>query len=154
MPTHYKGTPEEERALNTVIKLARAWESVETLARETMQAAHLTEAQFGVLEVLLHLGPLTMGEIARKHLKSPNNFSVVVDNLERDGLVRRERDTCDRRTVYVHLTDAGRACIASLFPTHAQKVTEIMSVLTAGEQETLGELLRRLGRQEKGEALS
>ena len=149
MPTHYKGSEPEKRALNTAIKLARAWESVATLARETMQAANLTEAQFGVLEVLLYLGPLTMGEIAQKHLKSPNNFSVVVDNLERDGLVRRERDTCDRRTVHVHLTDAGRTCIESVFPAHVQKVTEIMSVLTSDEQEQLGNLLRRLGRQEK-----
>lgn len=149
MPTHYKGSTDEKRALNTIIKLARAWESVGSLLRETMHEAHLTEAQFGVLEVLLHLGPLTIGEIARKHLKSANNFSVVVDNLERDGLVRRQRDTCDRRTVHVHLTEAGRACIEALFPVHAQKVAEVMGVLTADEQETLSDLLRRLGRQEK-----
>ena len=149
MPTHYNGSAAEKRALDTIIKFARAWESVGTLLRETLNASGLTEAQFGVLEALLHLGPLTMGEIARKHLKSANNFSVVVDNLERDGLVRRERDRCDRRTVRVYLTDAGRACIEAIFPAHAQKVTEVMGVLTADEQEQLGNLLRRLGRQEK-----
>ena len=149
MPSHYDGSETEKRALGTFIKLMRASDAVAQLVRDTVTNAHLTEGQFGVLEALCHMGPLTIGDLARKHLRSPNNLSVVVDNLERDGLVRRERDTCDRRTVHVHLTDAGRDRIEAVFPVHAERIVEVMDVLTSDEQEQLGNLLRKLGRQEK-----
>ena len=149
MPTHYKGTEEERRALDVFIKLMRATESVADRTGGPMAAAGLTPSQFGVLETLYHLGPLMLSQLADKHLKSRNNFTVVVDNLEKQALVRRERSGEDRRAVWVHLTEAGRERIEQVFPTHVGAVVEDMRVLTPEEQEQLGALLRRLGRQEK-----
>ena len=57
MPTHYKGTEEERRALDVFIKLMRAAESVADRTGGPMAAAGLTPSQFGVLETLYHLGP-------------------------------------------------------------------------------------------------
>ena len=148
MPTHYKGTDEERRALDVFIKLMRAADSVGERTGRSAAAAGLTPSQFGVLETLYHLGPLMVGQLAQKHLKSPNNFTTVVDNLEKQGLVRRERDQEDRRVVMVHLTDVGRCRIERVFPQHVQAVVADMQVLTPKEQEQLGELLRRLGKQE------
>ena len=90
-----------------------------------------------------------LSQLADKHLKSRNNFTVVVDNLEKQGLVRRERSGEDRRAVWVHLTEAGRERIEQVFPLHVRAVVEDMCVLTPKEQEQLGALLRRLGKQEK-----
>ena len=149
MPTHYKGTEEERRALDVFIKLMRAAESVADRTGRPVTAAGLTRSQFGVLETLYHLGPLMLSQIADKHIKSRNNFTVVVDNLEKQGLVRRERSGEDRRAVWVHLTDAGRERIEQVFPRHVRAVVEDMAVLTPQEQELLGALLRRLGKQEK-----
>lgn len=149
MPTHYKGTGEERRALDVYIKLARAAESVAERTGRAVAAAGLTSGQFGVLETLHHLGPLMVGQLAEKHLKSPNNFTTIVDNLEKQGLVRRERDQRDRRVVMVYLTEAGRCLIERVFPQHVRAVVEDMRVLTPDEQEQLGVLLRRLGKQEK-----
>ena len=148
MPTHYKGTDEERRALDVFIKLMRAANSVGERTGRSVAAAGLTPSQFGVLETLYHLGPLMVGQLAQKHLKSPNNFTTVVDNLEKQGLVRRERDQEDRRVVMVHLTDEGRCRIEQVFPQHVQAVVADMQVLTPEEQEQLGELLRRLGKRE------
>jgi MarR family 2-MHQ and catechol resistance regulon transcriptional repressor len=151
MPTHYKGTDKERRALDVFIKLMRAADSVAERAGRSVAAVGLTPSQFGVLETLYHLGPLMVGQLAQKHLKSPNNFTTVVDNLEKQGLVRRERDSKDRRAVRVHLTEAGHEKIAGAFPRHVQAVVADMTVLTREEQEQLGELLRRLGKQEGAE---
>ena len=101
--------------------------------------------QFGVLETLYHLGPQHQCDLARKHLQSGGNITMIVDNLERSALVRRERLAEDRRYVRVHLTDAGRARIASIFPTHVRSVVEQLSVLTTPEQEELSRLCRKLG---------
>lgn len=151
MPTHFTGPDEQKRALDTYIKLMRAAESVARRALACLHEAGLTEGQFGVLEALHHLGPLKLSELARKHLRSPNNLTVIVDNLEKLGLVRRQRCEHDRRIVFVHLTAAGEETIVRLFPIHAEAVALEMSLLTSEEQELLDGLLRRLG---KGHALA
>ena len=53
----------------------------------------ITMSQFGVLEALLHLGPLSQGDICHKLLLSGSNITTVIDNLEKRALVRRDRRT-------------------------------------------------------------
>ena len=145
MPTHYQGKPEEVRALNAFIKLVRAAGSVLARTSRPLGATGLTGSQFGVLETLLHLGPLHQCDLARKHLQSGGNITMIVDNLERAGLVRRERLAEDRRYVRVLLTDTGRARIEAIFPAQVRQITAQMSALTGPEQEELGRLCRKLG---------
>lgn len=145
MPTHYRGKPEEVLALNTFIKLSRAVQSFENRVVAHGQLGDLTLSQFGVLEALLHLGPLCQGELSRKLLTSTGNMTLVLDNLEKHGQVRRVRSTEDRRMVLVELTEAGRQLIENIFPLHAEVIQKEMSVLTADEQVELGRLLRKLG---------
>jgi MarR family 2-MHQ and catechol resistance regulon transcriptional repressor len=149
MPTHYQGEEKVVQALNLFIKLTRAAESVNAELKARNSMGGLTISQFGTLETLYFLGPLTQGEIGRKLLKSSGNMTLVIDNLERDGLVRRERSDEDRRRVLIHLTYKGRRLIEGIFPQHAEDVTGIMRVLTAEEQEVLEDLLRKLGKGEK-----
>ena len=115
-----------------------------------MREAGLTESQFGVLEALHHLGPLCQKDIAAKVLKSAGNLTTVIDNLERRGLVRRERSREDRRVVMVHITDGGDGLVTSVFPGHVEALVGAFAVLSADEQEQLAELCRRLGVQEEG----
>jgi MarR family 2-MHQ and catechol resistance regulon transcriptional repressor len=105
----------------------------------------LTFSQFAVLEALYHLGSLTQGEISAKVLKSGSNMTTVIDNLERAGLVRRERDAQDRRVIHVCLTEAGSREVEAVFPGHLAALVEEFSVLSAREQETLGALSKKLG---------
>lgn len=149
MPTHYQGSEAERRALDIYIKLLRAADSIASHALSSVQELGLTVTQFGVLEALWHLGPLTLSELANKHLKSANNLTVVVDNLEKMNLARRERSTTDRRVIYVHLTEDGEALIRQAFPPHVEAVVQLVSILTEEEQDTLSTLLRRLGKQER-----
>lgn len=72
-------------------------------------------------------------------------MTMVVDNLERRGLVERVRGEKDRRFTTVHLTPAGRRLITRTFPPHARAITEVFSVLTKEEQIHLAHLCRRLG---------
>ena len=75
---------------------------------------------------------------------------MVVDNLEKEGLVRRERSEQDRRMIMVHLTRKGRKLIGDYFPRHAKAIEHEMSVLSAAEMEALGALARKLGLQKVG----
>ncbi len=146
MPTKYRGNAAEVRALNTFIKLMRATDALGgSLARALASEADLTMSQFGVLEALLHLGPLSQGDICHKLLLSGSNITTVIDNLEKRQLVRRERRTDDRRVVEVSLTAKGRHVIEGLFPDHARRITNLFSALTPKQQDQLAALCRTLG---------
>ena len=147
MPTHFKGTKEEELALNTYIKLTRSVNALESRLTQRGQIEDLTTSQFGVLETLFHLGPLCPGELSSKLLKSTGNMTLVLDNLEKRNLVRRVRETGDRRQIHVHLTPEGEALIQRIFPLQAQAITSEMSALSADEQRQLGMLCRKLGKK-------
>ncbi len=133
------------RALNTYTKLMRGAESVTSRVSRSMSAAALTISQFGVLEALLHKGPLCQRDIAAKILKSTGNITMVIDNLEKRGLVRRERDSQDRRYLTVHLTDAGRELVANVFAGVESSIVTEMAALSEDEQELLGALCKKLG---------
>jgi len=151
--TLYKGTRDEVRALGTFVKLVRAAESVTTRIHQHLIDAGLTVSQFGVLEALYHIGPLSQVNIAKKVLKSSGNITMVIDNLEKSGLVKRERKKDDRRYYIVQLTDEGRKLIGTIFPRHAAKIMEEMMILSSTEQETLGNLCRKLGLRQQGEKI-
>ena len=149
MGTHYKGTEEDIRALNTYIKLMRAVDSVTSRLNPSLSSARLTISQFGALEAVFHLGPLCQRDLGAKLLKTSGNITMVVDNLEKRGLVERKREGTDRRYVTVHLTGEGRRLISEIFPRHVAAIVEEMSILTASEQEELGHLCRVLGLKER-----
>ncbi|GFO60637.1 MarR family transcriptional regulator [Geomonas silvestris] len=132
-------------ALGTYTKLMRAAESATNRTSKVMTAAGLTISQFGVLEALYHKGPLCQRDIAAKILKSTGNITLVIDNLEKNGLVRRERDSEDRRFLTVHLTEAGTGLIAKVFADVEAAIVADLATLTAEEQETLGRLCKKLG---------
>jgi len=150
--THYDGRPAEVRALDAYIKLTRAVSSVEARLGPELARAGLTSTQLGVLEALLHLGPLGQRVLGGKLLMSGGNITTVVDNLEARGLVRRERRDDDRRHVTVHLSPEGRRLIAKVFPNHVRAIVDAFSVLIPSEQETLGRLAKKLGLSQPGSA--
>jgi len=143
--THYKGTREEVLALNAFIKMMRAAESVSARLNRYLMEEGLTLSQFGTLESLYHLGPLCQRELGAKQLKSSGNITMVVDNLEKRGLVARKRDTLDRRFVTVHLTPKGKRLIRDLFPRHLVNIVGEMKFLTETEQKQLDHLCKKVG---------
>lgn len=145
MSGHYQGAAAEQLALNTFIKLVRATESFLVRTSPLIAEADLTTSQFGVLEALYHLGPLCQKELAGKILKSSGNMTMVIDNLEKRLLVKRERDSEDRRYYLIHLTDKGQDLITDLFPRHAANLCREMSCLTDQEKLDLGRLCKKLG---------
>lgn len=145
MPTHFTGSRAEMRTLDTFIKLTRCTNSLLARLAERSTIGDLTYSQFAVLEALYHLGSLSQGDVSAKVLKSGSNITTVIDNLERDGLVRRERDAKDRRVIHIHLTEAGSSKVEAVLPGHVAALVEEFSVLTASEQETLGALCKKLG---------
>lgn len=146
MPTHFKGDSGTKRALNAFINLSRASNSVQTRLSAGLDRHGITTSQLGILEALFHLGAMCQRALGDKLLRSGGNITMVIDNLEKHGLVQRVRQKDDRRMIVIHLTPAGRQLISRVLPLHAKEVVKEMSRLTASEQEELRRLCRKLGR--------
>jgi MarR family transcriptional regulator, 2-MHQ and catechol-resistance regulon repressor len=145
MSTHYQGTAVEITALDSYIKLLRATELVTARIHSHLSDWQLTISQFGALEALYHLGPMTVGQIGGKILRSSGNMTLVIENLVKRGLVTRQPRADDRRCIEIHLTPAGAELIAAIMPTHVTGVAAAMGALTAAEQTQLAALCKKLG---------
>src|ERR1700722_3480306 len=145
MPTHYKGNKRDTAALNAYINLVRAGDTVLGRMAADLAERDLTLGQFGVLEALLHLGPLCQHELSEKLLRTGGNVTYVINHLEKRGWVRRERVKGDRRKLLVRLTAAGKKVVKDALPGHVQAIVGEFSRLKFDEQEMLRRLCRGLG---------
>jgi MarR family 2-MHQ and catechol resistance regulon transcriptional repressor len=149
MGTHYQGNEREEKTLNAFIKLMRATDSINNRLNRQLSDVGLTISQFGVLEALLHLGPLNQKALGEKLLKSGGNITLVIDNLEKSGWVERHQDPDDRRSMLIHLTEKGEKFISDYFPKHLDRIVSEFKVLSDKELEQLGNICKKLGLQEE-----
>jgi MarR family 2-MHQ and catechol resistance regulon transcriptional repressor len=141
--SNYQGSKKHVLALNTFVKLVRSTNCVSTDVHRHF-LAELTVSQFGILEALYHLGPMSQKELAAKILKSPGNITTIINNLEKNDLVKREVKSEDKRYCTISLTKKGMSTIERIFPIHADILLKRISVLTETEQHTLGKLLKKL----------
>jgi len=146
MPSNYQGTPDEVEALSAFINLMRAGDSVAAVLQRDIAQNELTNSQFGVLETLLHRGPLFQGELAQKLLRCTGSITSVVDGLEKKGMVERRRESHDKRYVRVSLTPKGKKAIEQVFPKHVRAVVQLFGSLTREEQGELRRLCAKLGK--------
>ncbi|MEV5765337.1 MarR family transcriptional regulator [Micromonospora sp. NPDC052213] len=74
----------------------------------------LTQAGMATLMTLAEHGGLPHRTVAEHCFVRPATLTGIVDTLERDGLVERQRDEADRRSVRIAITPAGQARIDAL----------------------------------------
>ncbi|MFC2103467.1 MarR family winged helix-turn-helix transcriptional regulator [Bacteroidota bacterium] len=145
MSSKYKGSRNEIIALDSYIKLSRATESINSKISRLLLKNGFTESQFKVLDALYHLGPLPQKILAKKLLKSGGNITMVIDNLEKRGVVERRRGSDDRRLFTIQLTKKGFTQIKKLMPLVVEVVYNEIKVLTNGEQNELQSMCKKIG---------
>ena len=111
----------------------------------TCEQMQFTPPQLHTLFWLGEDGSLTMGELARRLGVTEKTVTGVVDRLEREGCLQRERDTVDRRVVRCHLTAQGARTYAELDAHLQEKLSQLLSMLDAEDRSALFALLQTLG---------
>lgn len=136
----------EENTIN--LKLVIALSRTNTAFQRTMQPFFsnydLTIAQFGVLETLYHLGDLKICELIDRTLSTSGNMTVVIKNLEKEGLIQRNVNPDDRRAFVIGLTDEGRHLIKEVFDAHLSVLEGFFIGLEVEEKVQLQQLLKKL----------
>jgi MarR family 2-MHQ and catechol resistance regulon transcriptional repressor len=127
--------------------MMKAMRALTRYAAAGIEETGLGLSDFGVLELLLHKGPLpvnTMGPIVDL---TPGSISIAVDRLFTKGLVTRVESKEDRRVRIVALTPRGKDLIISAFRKHSGQMRRVFSELSAEELRGLEVQLQRVGKR-------
>lgn len=143
----------QEIALKLWVVLSRAHSAVTAHAESDVARHGLSLAEFGALEALYNKGPLLVGELQRKVLKSSGGMTYVLDRLQDKGLTTRRPCETDRRAIYAELTEEGETLMSRIFPQHAESLERAASGLGPDEQQKAIALLKRLGHAAEGTPL-
>jgi DNA-binding MarR family transcriptional regulator len=88
--------------------------------RDEMAGLGLTTPKMRALAVLSVVDAPLIRELAVYAITDPSTLSRALDQLQAEGLIRREMDAADSRATRVHITAAGRAAFDRLWPHMAQ----------------------------------
>ena len=125
--------------------LLDAARAVEARAEGTLGEIGLSLATLGALRhLVLASEPLTLSQLAERHCCGKSNVTQLVDRLEADGLVARESDPGDRRTVRATVTSAGRAAYERASVLLAEHERSIDAQLGSGPRADLARGLKAL----------
>ncbi|MDB5947911.1 MAG: transcriptional regulator, MarR family [Ramlibacter sp.] len=94
--------------------LLQARESVMAHTRPSLREHGLSDQQWRVLRVLGEHGTVETGRVAREAFILGPSLTGVLARMERDGLVRRERDAEDQRRSVVEATPKGLKLVQKL----------------------------------------
>lgn len=104
----------------------------------------LGSAQIHAVMWLREDGPLTMGVLAQRCSVTDKTITGIVDRLERDQYVIRERDEKDRRVVRVVLLEKGRSLAEELYESVRQHMEQFLEMLSSKDRRDLFRILRNI----------
>jgi DNA-binding MarR family transcriptional regulator len=138
----------------TTDELADRWHSLaihllRRLRREDTKAG-LTGPRLSALSVIVFGGPITIGDLAAAEQVKPPTMTRLVRALERDQLVRREKDPRDGRIVRLRATARGESLLHAGRARRVRRLAAPIGELSAAEQETLQQAAEILGRVVSG----
>ena len=127
--------------------MMKAMRALTKYAAAGIEETGLGLSDFGVLEILLHKGPLPVNTIGPIVDLTPGSISIAVDRLFAKGLVSRVESAEDRRVRIVALTPRGKALIESAFRKHSGQMKRVFSELSPDELRCLETALKRVGKR-------
>ncbi len=130
--------------------MMKAMRALTRYAAAGIEETGLGLSDFGVLEALLHKGPLPVNMIGLIVDLTPGSISTAVDRLFAKGLVSRVESSEDRRVRIVALSAAGRDLIASAFRKHSEQMKRVFSELSPEELRGLETALKKVGKSAAG----
>ncbi len=105
----------------------------------------LTYSQWIILQTLMTLGaPMSPSELNKYLTIEGTSISILIDVIEKRGLIRRRRSRVDRRMVKVSLTEQGQELLAEIDPQISRLIEKIYGLLSFSERKQLITLCRKI----------
>jgi MarR family 2-MHQ and catechol resistance regulon transcriptional repressor len=134
----------DEQVLELYNLVAKAHDRLKKVHAKNLGTEKLTTPQFGVLDVLSKKGSIPLKKISDELMVTGANITCVMDNLEKEDLVKRIHSKSDRRVINAELTSKGQQKLDKIYPDHVKSLTEYSKRLTDTEMKDLSALLAKL----------
>ena len=136
-----------QRTDHVWLVMLKAMRALTKYATADIAETGLGLSDFGVLELLLHKGPMPVNALGPMVDLTPGSISIAVDRLVAKGLVNRIESAKDRRVRIVALTSRGKDLIASAFREHSGHMKKVFSELSLDELRSLEVALKKVGKR-------
>jgi DNA-binding MarR family transcriptional regulator len=153
MSNHYQrasqGTSSEvpqDRIREVIYMIRRLMQAGELYTKELNKKYQVSAPQLNCLLVLYENGSLPLSQIAKHIMVKSSTVTGIVDRLEQKGLVRRVRNSPDRRMIIIELTEAGNALAQHAPPPIQRKIVDGLEMLPKSEMEKIVDGLNMLTR--------
>ena len=139
-----KKRPFESAEQEALLNILRSGDQFQNRVGKLFREYGLTSSQYNVLRILRGEGqPLPCLEIADRMIQVVPAITGLVDRLEKEEFVRRQRCTEDRRVIYIEITDKGLAVLKQLDEPVMELHKQLIGHLTRGELKKLNRLLEK-----------
>ena len=116
-----------ERLIRTVSAI------IKKRGREILADFDITPPQFNALLTLIQSGSLTIGELGERMYLACSTATDLVDRMERNGLVARERDTSDRRVIRLKVLDRGHQMLDEVMMARKRYLSSVLEKISGEE---------------------
>ena len=133
------------------IALVRAEKAV---VRELTRALSPFDLKIGQLDVLMNIfrhPGASQHDVARKLLIGRSNVTMLLPQLEAQGLIRREGDAKDKRVIRLFLTEQGEERLMEALKVYTALIDRVMAQSTPAQCDAMGEQMRRIEAMLNGE---
>jgi len=135
----------DKTPLGTLLSILMSYEVLARYLEIELKRYKASLIRFNVMSTLFKNGGEMMpSEIAGSVFREKNSITAVINTLEREGVVRREPSTDDRRSVKVVITDKGWKEANRLSPIAQELSREVLSCMEKEEVEELVEIMRNI----------
>ena len=117
------------------------------ITKELARRADLTGPQLTVLKLLEQIGDMSLSDLSGRIRAQNSTVTGIIDRMERDGLVLRERSKEDRRVVFIRLTSKGRKVATDTEVEPMEIFREALATLSASEMKDLMRILGKVARR-------
>lgn len=131
-------------ARDAVVAVVRAYGTVQRLMAGYFAQFGLTPPQFQLLTIANRLRKPSQRQLARALYVSFPNVTMMLDRLERAGLLQRRANAADKREKLIELTDRGRSLLRKIWKVHQDQLDRVMVGLNEHERQSLTRLLNKM----------
>lgn len=135
------GSVLEELGSSPGFLLALLGQEAMRLLRDALTTHDLKPRQFQILDLLADRGPIGQRELGETMTIDHSILVTMLNPLEADGLIRRERDAADRRRHVVTVTPAGKRRLTNAARAQREAEDALFAGLTEQQRDRLRELL-------------
>ncbi|MGB6872803.1 MAG: MarR family transcriptional regulator [Dehalococcoidia bacterium] len=135
----------ENLILTTWLMIHRADALLKICEDKVFGEHKLNSERYAVLVTIQYLGGSAKpSEVAQWLQRSPNSISMLADRMVRAGLIKRARDTKDRRVVHLTISDKGKDALKPATLAGWEFIRESLSPLSYEDRRTLISLLKMI----------